>query len=261
VGTTKLTRKEILSDDPIRERIIRLLGLLQINRAKIGIVVIAVIALVIGFWALSHYLGNRAYAAGAMLGRGMAFFSANVSPDAEDDPYAKGDTPVFKSDEDKYQAAAKEFSAAADSFGAGNAGKAAQYYLGITQLKLGKKEEAQKNLESVAFGSGSLTVGFLAKKALADHYADSGNVKGAEDLLRGMIKDAKCDLPKEDIGMQLAGILVADGKKDEAVKVLREVSEASPVFGVFNQQLLSEIEKLQKDAPAVDVPDAGEPQP
>ena len=259
MGTTKLTRKEILSDDPVRENIIRLLELFRINRAKIGVAIIVAVVLALGFWAWSRYLDSRAQTAGAMLGRGMAFFSAIVSPDAEDDPYAEGDTPVFKNDEDKYQAAEKEFSAAANSFGAGEAGKTARYYLGLTQLKLEKKEEAKKNLEAVAFGSGSRTVGFLAKKALADYYADSGNVKGAEDLLRGMIKDAKCDLPKEDIGMQLAGILVAEGKKDEAIRVLREVSEISPIFGVYNQQLLAEIEKLQKDIPAENMPDAGEP--
>jgi len=117
VGTTKLTRKEILSDDPIRERIIRLFGLFQINRAKIGAAVLVVIVLAIGFWAWSFYLDSRADAAGAMLGRGMTFFIANVSPDAdENDPFAAGDTPRFISDEAKYQAAAKEFSAAAASF-------------------------------------------------------------------------------------------------------------------------------------------------
>ena len=259
MGTTKLTRKEILSDDPVRENIIRLLEFFRTNRAKIGAAVIVVILLAIGFWAWSRYLDSRANVAGTMLGRGMAFFSASVSADAEDDPYAKGETPVFKSDEDKYLAAEKEFSAAADSFGAGEAGRTARYYLGLTQLKLDKNEEAKNNLESVAFGSGSRTVGSLAKKALADFHADSGNVKGAEDLLRGMIKDAKCDLPKEDLGMQLAGILVADGRRDEAIRVLREASEASPIFGVYNQQLLAEIEKLQKDVPAETMPDAGEP--
>ena len=258
MGTTKLTRKEILSEDPVRETIIRFVGLLQTNRAIIGVAVIAVIVLALGFWALSAYLDSRANAAGAMLSRGMAFFSATISPDAEDDPYAKGDRPLFKNDEDKYNAAEKELSVAVASFGAGEAGKTARYYLGLAQLQLGKKEESQKNLESAAFGSGGRTVGFLAKKALAGLYADSGNVKGAEDLLRGMIKDAGCDLPREEIGMQLASILTAVGKKDEAIKVLREVSEASPIFGVYNQQLTAEIERLQKDVPDTETP-VGEP--
>ena len=257
MGTTKLTRKEILSDDPVREYILRLVGFFQANRAKIGVAVIAVIVISIGFWTWSRHMDSRANAAGAMLGSGMSFFSATVSPDAEDNPYAKGETPVFNSEEAKYQAAEKEFSAAVNSFGAGDAGRTARYYLSLTQLKLGKKDEARKNLESVAFGSGSRTIGFMAKKALADYHADSGNVIGAEDLLRGMIKDVKCDLPKEDLGIQLAGILANDGKKDEAIRVLREASDASPAFGIFNQRLLTEIEKLQKELPVTDVPAEG----
>ena len=256
MGTTKLTRKEIRSGDPVRENIIRLAGILQSNRSKIGGAVIAIIVLALGFWACSRYLDSRAQAASAMLGRGMAFFSANTSLDAEDDPFAKGDKPLFQSDEDKYQAAAKEFSAAADSFAAGEAARTARYYLGLTQLKLGNNDEARKSLESVAFGSGRRTIGFLAKKALADYYADSGNAGAAEDLLRGMIKDAKCDIPKEEISMQLAGILTGEGKKVEAINVLREARDSSPIFGVFNQLLQAEIEKLQKDVPADSETDA-----
>ena len=254
MGTTKLTRKEILSDDPVREKIIRLFGLFQANRAKIGVAAVLIIVFAFGMWATSSYLDGRAHAAGVTLGKGMAFFMATVSPDAsEDDPYAEGDTPRFISEEARYLAAAGYFSDAANGFGAGEAGRTARYYLGLTQLKLGEEGEARKNLESVAFGSGNRTVGFLAKKALADFYADSGNTVGAEDLLRGMIRDSKCDIPKEDLGMQLAVILVAAGKRDEAIRVLREASEASPIFGVYNQQLLAEIERLQSAAPAADM--------
>ena len=254
MGTTKLTRKEILSDDPVREKIIRIVEFFQKNRQKIGAAVIVVIVLALGYWAFSLHLDSRALTAETMLGKGMAFFSATVSSDAEDDPYAKGSAPIFKSDEDKYQAAAKEFSAVMNSFGAGEAAKTAQYYLGLTQLQLGNKEDAKKSLEAVAFGSGNRTVGFLAKKALAYYHADSGNDKAAEDLLRGMIKDAKCDLPKEDISMQLAEVLVAGGKKDEAIKVLSEASEGSQIFGTYNQQLQSEIEKLQKGVSGTSAP-------
>ena len=258
MGTTKLTRKEIRSTDPVRENILRLVGLFQENRAKIGIAVILVIALALVGWIGSLYMDRRALAAETILARGMAFFSASVSPLAsEENPYAEGGTPLFISDEAKYEAAAREFSAAANRFGAGEAGRTARYYLGLTQLQQGKTEEAQKNLETVAFGSGRRSVGFLAKKALADHYADSGNARGAEDLLRGMINDPRCDIPKEYLGMQLAGILVAEGKRDEAINVLREASEASPIFGALNQILLDEIERIQRTVPAP----GGETQP
>ncbi|MDR1728603.1 MAG: hypothetical protein LBT74_11890 [Acidobacteriota bacterium] len=250
MGTTKLTRKEILSDDPVHDGILRLFGILQGNRRLIAVSLAVAVVLAVGLWAGSRYLDARALAAAERLGKGMDFFMANVSADAGDgaDPYASGDgTPTFKSDEAKYQAAAKEFAAVADAFGAGETAKTARYFLGLTQLKLGKKDEAVKTLEKVAFGSGSRTVGYLAKKALAGHYAESGNAKGAAELLQGMVKDSKCDLPKEELSLQLSRVLVADGKKDEAVKVLREATEQpGDAFGTYNSQVLAEIEKLQK---------------
>ena len=259
MGTTKLTRKEIRSNDLVHDGIVRLFGLLQINRTKITAAVIVIIILVIGLWAGSWYLDGRALVAQEQLGRGMDFFSASVSAEADDDPYANGETPAFKSDEARYKAAAIEFTAAADTFGAGETAKSARYFLGLTQLRLNEKDEAVKTLEKVAFGSGSRTVGFLAKNALASHYAESGKNKEAAELLQGMIRDSKCDLPKEELSLQLSRILVSDGRKDEAVRVLREASEQSDAFGVFNQQLLSEIDRLQNDStvPASPAEDAG----
>ena len=61
-----------------------------------------------------------------------------------------------------------------------------------------------------------------------------------------MVRDPKCDLPKEDLSIQLSRVLEAQGKQEEAVRVLREADVQSPAFGAFKQQLVSELERLQK---------------
>jgi hypothetical protein len=61
-----------------------------------------------------------------------------------------------------------------------------------------------------------------------------------------MIRDPKCDLPKEDLSIQLSRVLDAQGKRDEAIKVLREADVISPAFGAFKQQLVAELDRLQK---------------
>jgi hypothetical protein len=61
-----------------------------------------------------------------------------------------------------------------------------------------------------------------------------------------MIKDPQCNLPKEDLAIQLSRALVALGKRDEAVKVLKESSSQGPAFSVLKQQLTAELDKLQK---------------
>ena len=121
---------------------------------------------------------------------------------------------MFRSDSAKYQAAAKEFSSVIDRHGFGKISIVARYYLALCQIRTGKNKEAIQNLESVASNSRDRTVGYLAKKVLAQYYAGSGNNKAAGEILDGMLKDPQCQLPREDLSIQLARVLVAQGKRD-----------------------------------------------
>jgi predicted negative regulator of RcsB-dependent stress response len=245
VGTTKLTRKEITSEDPVHEKILQLIEFFRLNSAKVGIAAAAIIIVVIGIFGGLQYLNRREAKAQEQLGKGMEFFHAAIAPDATDNPYSKGTTPIFRSDSAKYQAAAKEFTSIVSGYSYGEVSIISRYYLGLSQLQLGQKEEAVKNLESVASNSKNRTVGFLAKKVLAGHYQNSGNLKGAREILEGMIRDPQCDLVKEDLSIQLSRVLLSQGKRDEAIKVLREANSQSPAFGTFKQQLVAELDKLQ----------------
>lgn len=251
MGTNKLTRKEILSEDPVHEAMIHSIGFFRANGAKVGIVAVVVLALAFGIYGVSQYLGKREVRAQEQLGRGIDFYNAEVAADATDDPFGKGLIPRFRTDQAKYQAAAKEFSSISSGFGYGEIPIVSRYYLGLCQLQLGQQTEAIKNLESVAGNSRNRTIGFLAKRVIASAYFSSRNYRGAQEILEGMIRDPKLDLPKEDLSIQLSRVLVAQGKQDEAVKVLREADAQSPAFGAFKQQLVAELERLQK-APKVE---------
>jgi tetratricopeptide (TPR) repeat protein len=246
VSTNKLTRKEIISEDPVHHAMIRSIELFRMNGAKIGIMAVVVLALAFGVYGVSQYLGKRETQAQDRLGRGIEFFNAMVVADATDDPFGKGLVPTFRNDQAKYQAAAKEFSSIASGFGFGEIRLASRYYLGLCQLQLGQQNEAIKSLEAVIGNSKNRTIGFLAKRVIAFSYFNSKNYKGSQELLAGMIRDPKCDLPKEDLSIQLSRVLDAQGKRDEAIKVLREADVISPAFGAFKQQLVAELDRLQK---------------
>jgi predicted negative regulator of RcsB-dependent stress response len=246
VSTTKLTRKEMVAEDPVHESIIRLFAFCRENRSKIGVLIIAAIVVIIAIYGGYQYLGNREVQAQVQLAKGLDYLNATVVSDATDNPYSKGLLPTFRSEKAKYQAAANEFSSAASGFAFGSVSVVARYYLGLSQLQLGQKQEAVKNLESVASDSKSHTVGYLAKKLLASAHSDSGNNKGAQAILEGMIRDSKCDLPKEDLSIQLSRVLVAQGKQAEAIKVLADANNQGNAFGAFKQQVVSELEKLQQ---------------
>jgi predicted negative regulator of RcsB-dependent stress response len=250
VGTTKLTRKEILAEDPVHEAIMKLVEFFRINGKKLVLLAAILVLIALGVYGGLLYLKSREVEAQEQLAKGMNFFHAQIAADASDDPYSKGPTPVFRSDEAKYKAAAKEFSSIASRFGHSKTSTVARYYLGLSQLRLGQNKEAIQNLESVASNSRNRTVGYLAKKVLAAESVRSGNLKGAREILEGLMKDPQCNLPREDLSIQLSQILVALGKRDEAVKVLQEASSQGPAFSVLKQQLTAELDKLQKASKA-----------
>ena len=64
-----------------------------------------------------------------------------------------------------------------------------------------------------------------------------------------MIKDPQCPLPKDQLSLELARSLVAQGNRAEAVKVLQDASAQGPSFSMLKQQLILELDKVQK-APA-----------
>lgn len=250
MGTTKLTRKEILAEDPVHGAIMQLIEFFKANGKKIGTGTVIAVLIALAVYAGLQYLDRREFHAQEQLGKGMSFFHGQVAADAKDDPYAKGPNPTFRSDEAKYQAAAKEFSSIVDRYGFSKVSIVARYYLGLSQLRLGKRKEAIQNLESVASNSKERTLGYLAKRVLATDYANSGNYKGAAEILAGMIKDPLCQIPKEEMSIQLSKVLVAQGKAEDAAKVLTEAGSQEPAFSAYKQQLTIELEKLKKPAAA-----------
>ena len=245
MGTTKLTRKEILSDDPVQEAMIRLVEFFRKNGMWIVVAAAALVVLGIAAYAGLDYLDSRELQAQRQLAKGMDFYHAQVSADAPDDPYGAGPTPAFKSEEAKYQAAAKEFSSVASQRGHAKISIIARYYLGLTQLQIGEEKDAIRNLESVSGNSRNRTVGFLAKKALASYYFKSGNYGEAGKLLDSIIKDSQCDLPKDDLNLMLAKALAAQGKREEAIMILTEATSQGLATGILRQQMAEELEELQ----------------
>ncbi len=249
MGTTKLTRKEILAEDPVHQAIISLVEVLRVHGRNIGLAAAVVVLLSFGTYLGLQYLESRDMRAQQDLSRAMAFFHAQIDPSAADDPYGKGPDPSFRRETDKYQAASREFSTVVSKYGSSKLAVIARYYLGLSQLRLGQKTEAVRSLETVRNNTKDRTVGYLAKKVLAQHYMDSGNYKEALEILDGMIKDPQCDLPREDLRLDLARVYLAQGKRDDAMKVLRAARDES-VRSALQGLVMQEASRLEEGAAA-----------
>ncbi|NWG12109.1 MAG: tetratricopeptide repeat protein [Acidobacteria bacterium] len=243
MGTTKLTRKEILAEDPVHHAMMRLLELLRERGNLIAAGAGAVVLIALGIYFGIQYLERREVRAQDQLSRGMDFYHARIDPAAPDDPYAKGGDPLFRTEEAKYKAAAKEFAEVVSS-GPSTLAVMARYYLGLTQLQLGQKDEAVRSLEAVRSNTASRTVAYLAKKVLANHYLETGNSSGAVELLEGMIKDPQCELPRASLQLDLARALETQGKRDQAIKVLRE-ARRNESRSMLLSQVIQELNRLE----------------
>ncbi|HYK91965.1 MAG TPA: tetratricopeptide repeat protein [Acidobacteriota bacterium] len=244
MGTTKLTRKEILAEDPVHQAIIQIVDLVREQGKTIGIVLAGVILVAVSIYFLLQFLDSREAQAQQQLARGIEFYHGTIDANAPDDPYGKGPFPAFKNDAAKYQAASKEFQSVISRYGYSKIAVAARYYLGLIQLRQGQVKEGLRSLETVSNNSKDRTVGYLAKKVLAEHYLEAGNYKGAQEILEAVIRDPQCDLPKDDLSIGLARALASQGKQAEALKVLRSAQEQNPT-SMLQSQVLRELTKLQ----------------
>jgi predicted negative regulator of RcsB-dependent stress response len=219
---------------------------IEVVRSRGKIIALAVVGLIlvsVGAYLVFRFMENRQSQAQQQLARGLDLYHAQLDPEALDDPYGKGQDPVFRSDEAKYKAASKEFSAVIEKYGSTKAGVIAQYYLGLCQLELNQKDAAVKSLEAVRNNTKDRTIGYLGKKVLAKHFMAEGNYKGAQEILEGMIKDPQCELPKEELKLQMARTYLAQGKRDEAIKTLREARD-SAVGSSLQPLVTQELDRL-----------------
>jgi predicted negative regulator of RcsB-dependent stress response len=247
VGTTKLTRKEILAEDPVHLAIVQFLEFFREQGKFIAIAAVGVVVLAIGGYLGVDYLQGREQLIQQQLGRALNIYHARIDPKAAEDPFAKGPEPVFRNDSAKYQAALKELSAIGSKYAAGKLGVTARYYQGLCYLRLGQGNEAVRALEEVRSNTKDRTLGYLAKKVLAGYYLTSKNYKASQEILEGMTKDPQCDLPKDDLNLDLARVADAQGKREEALKILRKIREENA--GSALQTLVNqEITRLESSA-------------
>ncbi len=244
MSTTKLTRKEIASD-PIHDALVNTVELFR-SRAKIlTVAAVGVILVAVLIYFGMGYLESRDNSAQQELAKGMDYYHGMIdAKNAKDDPFALGPIAVFRTEEDKCRAASKIFSSLASRSGSSKLGAMGRYYLGLCQIRLGQKNEAVASLEAAAGNTADRTVGYLAKKVLATYYVDNGDAKKGQEILQGMLKDPQCDLPKEDLQLDLSRAFMAQGKRDDALKVLKEAQDAGG-GGMLQSVIFQELGRIQ----------------
>lgn len=171
------------------------------KKAIIGGVVAVIVIIVGAILIQNYYVAPREDAASTELAKSQELFNNQ-----------------------QYEQALPGFKKVASEYGSTKAGNLAQLYIGICQANLGKWQEAVNALEDFS-GKGDQMISPAAEGALGNAYANLNQLDKAVDHLTKAAKLADNNSLSPTFLIQAGEILESQGKKDEALKLYKEVKE------------------------------------
>lgn len=187
------------------------------NVIRFSIAVVLVIGVIV---AGAVVYQQRSAAANQLFGQAMDVYQtplANPSQPAE--PGQK----TYATAADRAQAAYPLFQQTADQYGWLRAGEMARYFAGLTELDLGKTDQAKADLEKATHSGGS-NLESLAKLALANLDEQTGQTSQAVTLFQDLIQHPTTTVPKVQAQFQLAA-LYETSNPQEARRLYAEIKD------------------------------------
>lgn len=175
------------------------LSWIELHRAEVirfGIAIVVLLAAAIGG---AIYYQHRSTAAAIALGNALEIYDSPLRQPGEP---ADGSYVTIA---DRAKAANPQFLDVANRYGSLEAGKIARYFVGLSDIDLGKTAEAEASLKEVS-ASYHKDLSSLAKVALANLYSQTGRMPQAIDLYKQLIANPSNTVPASAAQLQLAAI-------------------------------------------------------
>ncbi len=145
---------------------------------------------------------------------------------------------------EQYEKALAGFQTVAADYSSTDAGNLARLYIGICQANLGKWQEAVDAIEKFS-GKDDQMISPAAEGALGNAYANLNQLDKAVEHLKKAAKMADNNSLSPTYLIQAGQILEKQGKKDEALKLYKEVKEK--YFNSMQYQTIDEyIERAER---------------
>lgn len=208
----RLTRKE-LKTDKFAQEVTHGLDYLSEHRKQAvrwGAVALGAAVIGLGIYLFMGYRANQRQKALADALHVMdATIGANVIPGQQN----------FKTKEEKEAAIDKALRDVAMKYDGTQEGAIARYNLAIIAADKGDFAQAEKSLQDI-YQNAPKPYASLAAMSLAQLYAGQGKFAEAEKMARGVMANPTILVSKEMATIEVARILAASGKQDEARKLL-----------------------------------------
>lgn len=229
----RISRKELKKDEFATE-VSKTYEFLQQQREKL--IRVGVIAAVVALVVVAGYfiVVKRRASANDRLGDAMQLYYP--APGVIDVNYPD--------DKSRYGEAERRFAAVAAKYSWLKQGMIARYFEGLSAQKIGKTDEAIRQLDIVA-RKGDEHYSGLAKFALAGVYAQTGKPAEAEKLYRELAQHPTDTVPKETALLALADELSAS-KPAEAQKIYQELKKEAPKTSAAAEQADKRLADLKK---------------
>ncbi|MGC2584034.1 MAG: coatomer subunit epsilon [Acidobacteriaceae bacterium] len=169
------------------------------NFIKFSIAVVLVVGVIVAGIVVYQ---QRATAANQLFGQAMDIYQTPLArPDQPAEPGQK----TYATAAERAQAAYPLFQQTANQYGWLRAGEMARYFAGLTELDLGKTDQARADLEKASQSGGS-NLEALAKMALANLDQQTGQTSQAVSLFQDLIQHPTTTVPKVQAQFQLAAL-------------------------------------------------------
>lgn len=166
----------------------------------IGIIIVVVLVIV-GIKIWNRHQSSQELSANTLLGEALSTFNAYVgaAPQGALGPASQ----TFPTATEKYKAALQQFSQVVTKYPGQKAAEIALYHVGICQAQLGQHAQAIRTLRNAAKASDP-EIASLAKFALADELARSGQLGEAQQVFRQLAANPTRAMPAATAWLALA---------------------------------------------------------
>jgi TolA-binding protein len=214
--------------------------------ALIGVVVVAVLALVAGY---SWWRNSQNARANTALASALAIYEAPVVPPAKPEPGSPMPVPqagTYQTEQAKLEAALPRFLEAADQFPSTGAGIAARFHAAGVLAALGRHSEAeQRYQETIDRAPAGSIYARTARLGLADVQAAQGKFDEAIAVYTELSREANSPIPVDGVLMQLGRAQVRAGNREEAARTFNRIVDEFPesIYAADARQEMAEAGK------------------
>jgi len=217
-----ISRKELKKDE-IRETLAHGAEAVISHQRLAGSVITVAIAVALAVLGWYEYTKWQTEKATAALDDAMKVFEARIRAPGE--PSEPGEV-TYVDEKNKFQDAAKKLAEVAHNFSRTRPGQVARYYVGLSQERLGRYDEAQKALKELEAG-GNEELAALARFQLAEVYDRMGKGEDAVKIYRQLADKSGTLVPKPMVLLALADHLQKSNPQ-EANKLYNQIKKDFP---------------------------------